>query len=960
MATPHPFATRLLCLLLAMTGRAAAVELTYDRDVRPILKAHCFQCHGELGVQKGGLDLRLQRSIVAGGESGPAVRPGQPGDSLLLARVVAGEMPPGKKRLAASDIGRLREWIRQGAAPGRLEPEIVGESDFSPSERAFWLFQPLGDQRPPISVETDSPVDRFIAERLRTEDLTFSPPASRSVLVRRLYYDLLGLPPSPAEVAAFLADTAPAAYERLVDRLLASPRYGERWGRHWLDVAGYADSEGYVDSDPVRPWAFRYRDYVIGAFNAGTPYDQFVVEQLAGDELVAPPYHDLSESDIRRLTAIGFLRMAPDGTGAAGAEPNVARNQTIADTLNIVSTSLLGLTVGCARCHNHRYDPISQKDYYRLRAIFAPALDWRAWKAPDQRRLSLYTAADRDLAARIETKAKAADQHRSEIISAHLVRTLHEELIKSPDNLKTVLKTAYQTASAQRTPEQVALLKKYPNVRNINSGSLYLYSEQRARRADEIAAFADAKERAFIEAVRSAALAALPTTEQNLLEAALQTPTAERSDDQKKQLAQQPAVAVDATTLATHDPQGAALVAEYRQASERCRNTDAKKELADLADAVKQIRATIPEEPFLRTLTEPPDHTPQTFLFRRGDHNAPAEEVLGPAELSIVSAHLPVSIPANDPALPTTGRRLAYARHLTSGRHPLLARVIVNRIWYHHFGRAFVNSLGDFGELGERPTHPQLLDWLSRDLVDSGWQIKRLHRLILSSGTYRQQSTRNERLDTIDPDNRLYARQSMRRVDTEVFRDAVLAVSGQYVNQMAGPPIPVMEDAVGQIVLGQEDLDGERKPRAAGGLGGQSHRRSLYVQVRRSRPLAVLETFDLATVAPNCVKRPASNVAPQALLLINSRFMVDYAEAFAARLQRERGGDLRGQLQHAWQLAYARPVDDQTLDRFVGFIAAQTKRFATSGAKQNGDPQQRALAVACQAILAANQFLYLD
>ena len=180
MATPHPFATRLLCLLLAMTGRAAAVELTYDRDVRPILKAHCFQCHGELGVQKGGLDLRLQRSIVAGGESGPAVRPGQPGDSLLLARVVAGEMPPGKKRLAASDIGRLREWIRQGAAPGRLEPEIVGESDFSPSERAFWLFQPLGDQRPPISVETDSPVDRFIAERLRTEDLTFSPPASRS------------------------------------------------------------------------------------------------------------------------------------------------------------------------------------------------------------------------------------------------------------------------------------------------------------------------------------------------------------------------------------------------------------------------------------------------------------------------------------------------------------------------------------------------------------------------------------------------------------------------------------------------------------------------------------------------------------------------------------------------------------------------------------------------------------
>ena len=953
---------RTITTLLTATfaGILSAEDLTYDRDVRPILKAHCFQCHGEEGAPKGGLDLRLRRLLVSGGESGPAIQPGRPDQSLLLERVTSGEMPPGDKTLSPTEMRALATWIRQGAAAGAPEPDDLSGLEFSATERGFWFFQPV--VQPPLpDAPGDTPIDRFIQKRLSAHGLTSSAQASPRTLVRRLFFDLLGMPPAPADVAQFLSDESPSAYHRLVDRLLASPRYGERWGRHWLDIAGYADSEGYVDSDPVRPWAFRYRDYVIDAHNSDMPYDQFVVEQLAGDELVTPPYTNPSPVAVRRLTATGFLRMAPDGTGAPGAEPDVARNETIADTIKIVSTSLLGLTVGCARCHNHRYDPISQADYYHMRAIFAPALDWKAWRTPSQRQLSLYTAADRALAAEIEAKAKQAEQERTAIINDHLKRTLYEELIKAPDPLKETLKTAYQTPAAKRDAAQVALLKKYPNIGSISSGSLYLYSEQRARRAGEIEAVATQKEKEFIATVRAAGLAALKPSEQAELTSILELTDADRTENQQAQLGRYPRVAVTAETLSQHDAKGAALVQEYRQAAARCRQLDAKKQIADLANGIKQIRGTIPQEPFLRALTEPPGHTPTTFLFQRGNHTSPAKDPLAPAQLSILQATVPVSLPVNDPALPTTGRRLAYARHLTSGNHPLLARVAVNRLWHHHFGRGLVNSPGDFGQLGERPTHPQLLDWLAGEFAANGWSAKTLHRAIVTSATYQQQSSRSEQLDTVDPDNRLYARQSIRRIATEVFRDSVLAVSGQYANRMGGPPIPVMEDAVGQIVLGQEDLDGERKPKSQADLGEAAQRRSVYIQVRRSRPLAVLETFDLATVAPNCTQRPSSNVAPQSLLLMNSDFIVDYAAAFAEHVSNAYPGDLEAQLAHAWQLAFAETPTPDTVTRLVHFVSTQT---AESGAESTGKPtapaELRALAAACQAILASNHFLYID
>ena len=367
-------------------------KLTFEADVRPILKAHCFQCHGESGEKEGGLDLRLKRFMETGGDSGPAIVPGDAGKSLLLKRIHAGEMPPEKKNpVSLRDLKIIEQWISSGANTARPEPARVGDEPlFTEEERSWWAFQPV--QRPQVpavshSLSVQTPVDAFLLARLEKEfggakdNYQFAPKATKQVRLRRATFDLLGLPPTREQIALFEADQRPDAWSRLIDRLLASPRYGERWGRHWLDVAGYADSEGYTDEDRVRPYAFHYRDYVIQSHNENKPFNEFLVEQLAGDELV-PPGSPIDPEVVEKLTATGFLRMAPDGTASGGIDAALARNQVVADTLQIVGTSLLGMTVHCAQCHDHRYDPVPQIDYYRLRAVFEPALNPKAMESP--------------------------------------------------------------------------------------------------------------------------------------------------------------------------------------------------------------------------------------------------------------------------------------------------------------------------------------------------------------------------------------------------------------------------------------------------------------------------------------------------------------------------------------------------------------------------------------------------
>ena len=429
-------------------------EPPFESTARLVFKAHCFHCHGEAGVVEGGLDLRLRRLIVEGGDSGSAVTPFDTSDSYLLDRMVEGDMPPEEVaiRPTAAEIEVVRKWVEGGAKTARVEPENPDDLPrITEEDRAYWAFRPIERPAVPDFRGTEdgerirTPIDAFVLERLREQGRSFAPDAGKVSLIRRATFDLTGLPPTPEEVEAFVSDDAPDAWERLLERLLESPGYGERWGRHWLDVVGYADSEGFTETDKERPYAYKYRDYVVAALNEDLPFDQFLVEQLAGDELVESSREELTAADRRRLEATGFLRMAPDGTGSGPDDPVLARNAVVTETVNIVSTALLGMTVGCAQCHDHRFDPILQDDFYRLRAVFEPAFDPAKWKTPDERRIPLVKLEDRDrteaIQARVEEAQKVYDAKEAECIEMVFQR----ELKKIPEELRELGEVAFHT-----------------------------------------------------------------------------------------------------------------------------------------------------------------------------------------------------------------------------------------------------------------------------------------------------------------------------------------------------------------------------------------------------------------------------------------------------------------------------------------------------------------------------------
>jgi cytochrome c553 len=861
------------CIAGAFAGEerapAAAARLTFEKDVRPIFKTYCFQCHGEEEKPKGKLDLRLARFIKRGGESGEAIVLGKHDESLLWERVDADEMPPGEKKLSEKDKRMIAAWIDGGAKTTRSEPESLPPGvEPTDEERAFWVFQPI--RRPPLPTvraaqAVRSPIDAFLLETLEANGLTFSPEADRRTLIRRASFDLTGLPPTPEEVDAFVADSSVNAYERLVDRLLESPHYGERWARHWLDVAGYADSDGYTPADPIRKYSFKYRDYLVRSLNADRRWDELIREQLAGDEMVSPPYANLSPEAIEKLVATGFLRMAADGTGDGEVDQSTARNDVIAGTIRIVSTSFLGLTVGCAQCHAHRYDPISHEDYYRLRALFEPAYDWKSWRLPDARLISLWTDGDRKRAADVDAEVKKLEDELTAAYNGLIKKVLERELAQVPEELRGKLREIHGLPAAKRTKEQAELIKAYPRI-DVDRGNVYLY---------------DLKAQREIEAAFSKKI-----------------------------------------------------------------------------DAAKARR---PPDDYVHALSEVPGKIPTTYLFSRGDFQQPRQAVR-PGELSVIAATAGApQIADDDPNLPTTGRRLAYARHLTSGRHPLVARVLVNRVWLLHFGRGIVNSPGDFGHLGERPTHPALLDWLADEFMTQGWSLKQLHRTIMTSTAYRQSSKRTREIDAVDPENRWLARASVRRLEAEEVRDAILAVSGRLTARLYGPPVPVTPDEVGQIIVGADTRDSSNRPTGKTvDLGAEEFRRSLYILVRRSMPLSMLEAFDAPVMSPNCDRRASSTVAPQSLMMMNNEFVVRHSEVLADRVSALAGDDPAARVRLAWRLTFASEPTAEQVAAAVAYLGEQQKEFASSTAKDAPPPARRALATFCQALLNSNEFLYVD
>jgi hypothetical protein len=889
-----------LVLLAAIAGmaRAAEREVSFEKDVRPILKAHCTHCHGEEEKPKGGVDLRLRRFMDKELDGGARiVVPGNPDKSEMILLVREGEMPRKGKPLTPGQISILERWVAQGAKTTRPEPMTLPPGAFiAEDDREFWSFKPIARpavpepsgarqtaegspqgeagrpnqiRHPPSAIR--NPIDAFVLAKLREQKLDFAPDAEKATLIRRVTLDLTGLPPTPAETDAFVNDTAPGAYEKVVDRLLASPAYGERWARHWLDVAGYADSNGYGEADSLRPHAWRYRDYVIRALNADRPWNEFITEQLAGDELAGATQAETQQvvSDPKRrdeLIATAFLRMAPDGTGDPNDDMKLARNQVIAEELKVVSSSLLGLTVGCAQCHDHRYDPIPQTDYYRLRAIFEPAFDWVSrWRPPFQRQYSLYTPEERAKANEVEKQIGDINREAQAMSKKFLDEIFEKKIIELPEAEREPYRAARATEASKRTPEQKALIKKYPNALALYSLDLY--------------------------------------------------------------------------------------------------DKDAQKKVTDKTAEGTKLRATLPPEGMVMALTEMKGIVPKTFLFNRGDHDQPKQEVT-PGELAVLAT------PQVEPFKPekvesgSSGRRLAYARWLTGGKHPLVARVLVNRFWLNHFGRGIVNTPGDFGFLGERPTHPELLDWLAGEFMDGGWKLKPLHRLMVLSTTYRH-SSRNDASLKLDPDNRFFARFKIQRLDAETLRDSMLAAAGVLNPSPFGPPSEIARDVQGRIVMGKDK--GTITAAKVESDGANDFRRSIYVQVRRKTPLTVLDTFDEPVMQPNCELRTRTTVAPQSLLMMNDTFVLDTARSLAKRLRADAPDDARAQIAEAWRILFSRAPQDADMQRALSYVAVQTEALRAyhhgiqhPKDKPAPDPAVEGLASYCQVLFSSNRFLYVE
>ncbi|HEX3725148.1 MAG TPA: DUF1553 domain-containing protein, partial [Pirellulales bacterium] len=551
------------------------------------------------------------------------------------------------------------------------------------------------------------------------------------------------------------------------------------------------------------------------------------------------------------------------------ADQNVARNDVLADTIKIVSTSVLGLTVGCAQCHAHRYDPISHADYHRMRALFEPAYDWQHWRTPEARLVSLWSEAIHRQADAAGAELKDVTQRRNEALDKIVDETLKQELAKLPEAMQPLASAARTTPDKERTAEQRQLIKEYPFL-DVNRGTVYLYVADRL--------------------------------------------------------------------------------------------TEFNKKWDELTETTRKKR---PDDDYVLCLTEVPGQVPSTKLFARGDCNQPRQEV-APGELAVLNAS-GFAITA-DAAHPTSGRRLAYARHLTDGRHPLVARVLVNRFWLHLLGRGLVATPGDFGTLGEPPSHAELLDWLADDFMQRGWKLKPLVRAIVTSAVYRQSSERRDTLDSIDPENRLLGRMSVRRLEAESIRDALLAINGRLSGKFYGPAVPVTPDEAGQVVVGVDTRDSAGRPSGkVVPLGEDEFRRTLYVQVRRSRPLGMLEPFDAPLMNPNCELRTSSTVAPQSLLMMNSAFVVEQSEAMAERVEREVGPHPLAQFQRAWLLVYSSTPTEAASRAGVIFLTEQAALVSQAVAAAPPDPTKGptpparvALAQLCHALISSNEFLYVD
>ncbi|HTD65716.1 MAG TPA: PSD1 and planctomycete cytochrome C domain-containing protein [Candidatus Limnocylindria bacterium] len=858
--------------MFVRNANAAEIAPDFSREVRPLLEQHCLKCHGP-EKQKGGLRLDTKEGAFTPADSGEkAIVPGHANESRLIKLVSSKDdderMPTKGEPLSVAQIDLLKRWIEAGAKWPEITAStgVVARSEMivTDEDRKHWSFLPLRSPSKP-AVENASavrtPGDRFILAALEEKKLRLSPNASAQKIVRRIYFDLIGLPPTPAQVESFVkvsAVNSPSAVESLVDELLAGPHYGERWARHWLDVVRYADSNG-SEGDADRPTAYHYRDFVIRAFNEDMPFDTFARWQLAGDEL--------EPDNPRAIAATGFIVA---GTHAAlplnlmEEERTRERFNELDDMIATTGSAMLGLTLACARCHDHKYDPVPRRDYYRIQSAFNGGDRAEVPLAPIEE-VRHYREAEAKWKTEFDAAKKRLDDWEKEARKRHETAARHIKIgaLKISDEEKALLKNNRETKEAKE------LARKFSKELKVED------KELRPFFSDEERAEWDSREKAFKGA-----------------EARKPNP----------------------------------LPAAY-----------------GFADYGAKPR--------------------ETFLLARGDFRAKSE----PVELGFLTALTKGKTPtdywtaarADSRRADSTQQRRAMAEWMTDTEHgagTLVARVIVNRVWQHHFGQGLVRTVNDFGARCDPPTHPELLEWLTSEFVKSGWKLKPLHRLIMTSSVYLQDTTFDAAKAKVDPDNRLLWRRRPQRIESEILRDSMLAVSGTLNSQMFGPAFkaPVAPEAI-QARNMKDPYPKDLKDTPA------TRRRSVYVFHKRVVQQPLMQAFDGPDAQASCGRRENTTVAPQALALLNDKFVRARALDFAQRVEKEAGTEPKAQVRLAWRWALGRePLTDE-LDSATTFLNAQLQQRSTRDPdKPKNDAQNLALADLCQAIFAMNEFIYVD
>jgi hypothetical protein len=830
------------------TPAAVPPQVTFEHDIQPIFEKSCWNCHGA-GLQLADLDLSTRDAALKGGEHGAAIVPGN-ADRSKLYRAVAGlddiSMPMEGDKLTPAELAAVKTWIDQGAQwaapvtaaaattaaapkPASSALAALETMAISPEQRNYWAFKlPVQAPLPVVSPDLENPVDRFLESARAKKGLTAAPRADRRTLIRRAYLDLTGLPPAPAQVVAFVEDKSENAWEKVIDELLASPHYGERWGRHWLDVARYADSNGF-EQDYDKPNAWRYRDYVVKAFNQDKPYNQFLREQIAGDEL------DWKTQET--LIATGFLRAGPRVLFREKDNPE-RRWDYVDDLIATVGRGVLGLTVNCARCHNHKFDPISQKDYYSLAASLNGWVEIEVPLGP-RAEVEAYTKANKDIDAKV-----AALRDRIAKIEAPSREKVRAEYIKKeyPPNVQA----AVFKPEAERTPGEQLLATQV-----LTGGGGTIIEVEKLMSPDELA---QTKElRAQVSALQKQRPKPLPMAE----------------------------IITDGDWRFTPNGRGDETIG-----CPKCR----------LPPADRPNGTFLPEGP---ERYEPPP----TYFLVRGDPESHGS-LMKPGFVGVATyGNPPTEIPRPDGR--TSGRRLALAEWLGSQQNPLTARVAVNRVWSHHFGRGIVATLDNFGKMGELPTNQELLDWMAVEFMNRGWSFKQLHRLIMTSEAYQMSAAFDHGGNvTKDPENDLLWRFRAQRLDAETIRDTMLAVSGNINLAMGGPAVfPNVPDAI----LDTEKTKGTWRNEPE---GPNAWRRSIYVYQRRSLPFPMFETFDHPDMNLSAAQRNVSTVPTQALTLLNNPFVLRQAELLAQRITSQAPDDVATQIDLGYQYALGRPATD--------------------------------------------------